>query len=76
MWLEHKKQAIELAEQTAEFEEEKQRLAEMQAAKGQSLMEKLGKKSGTIVRARAAHPAKHPPHTLLSSHHGPAHSRP
>ena len=72
MWLEHKKQAIDLAEQTGEFEEEKQRLADMQAAKGQSLMEKLGKKTGTIVSARATHPAKHcsPPPALLSSHHG------
>jgi len=48
MWLEHKKQALELAEQTAEYEEEKQRCAEMKAAKGESLMEKLGKKSSTI----------------------------
>ena len=52
MWHEHKKQALELAEQTAEYEEEKQRCADMQAAKGESLMEKLGKKSSTIVRAR------------------------
>ena len=55
MWLEHKKQAADLAEHTAEFEEEKQRLTDMQAAKGQSLMEKLGKKAGTIVNAHASH---------------------